>query len=60
MQFERIGIAFFADQRNKAGNIDRGRAGALARSANQSGTDAGGTFFVANVLFVLLTEVANR
>ena len=54
-----LGIPFFADQRYKAGHIDRRRAGALARCAYETGAGARFAVLIEDVRLVLVAEMAD-
>ena len=60
VQPQGLGIALFGHQRHVAGNIDVRRAGAGARGIDQRRADARAAVLVADVLDVLLAEVADR
>ena len=60
VQPEGLGIAFFGHQRHVAGNIDVRRARARARGIHQRRANARPAVLVADVLDVLLAEMADR
>ena len=60
MQPQGLGVAFLGHQRDVAGDIDVGRAGAGARGVDQRRADARAAVLVADVLDVLVAEVADR
>ena len=60
VQPQRLGITLFGHQRDVAGDVDIGRAGARARRVDQRRAHARPAVLVADVLDVLLAEVADR
>ena len=59
VQPQGLGIALLGHQRDVAGNIDVGRAGALAGRMDQRRADARAAVLVANVLDVFVAEMAD-